>query len=858
MIKKLISTTIIPENLYIERNADKQLRNTVYNMGRPASILVSRQMGKTNLLLNLKRNMQDDDMLFIYIDLSSAMFNDIRDCFRFIIDTVIDTNLNIFEDIVNEILTTRNKNRLPNREHEQELLILLQYFRGKIVIILDEIDSMKKYNFSDQFFSQIRSVYFASRSNYVEFNNLTYILSGVLEPAEIIHDKTKSPFNISEKIYLNDFTKEEYNLFIEKLNFKFFDDIEILNSVYNWTNGHPRITWDICSKLEDLYNEKKNITLKDIDDIVNQLYINHSDTPPIDNIKILISEDISLAQSILDIKQKIFLNISDAIKNKLYLFGIIEINESENIRIKNKILEENLTEEFLKNIIYSQKSSFELAEQYFYNGKYKEAIVEYERVLNSDNTAKQERNIALINGGLCLYYLDDFVNALNHMNKVSINKDVDPYNYYINETNKGLCLRSLGKYKDSLEKYKLVLDYDQPIFKIRTYLNMANLYYTDNFEENQDKMLECINNGLELISKFKPEDKNEIRQINDFLVNLYYSKATYHLEKTEKTIARTFFEKILSLEVDEYKPTILIDLINLEDNEQVKKVFMENIFDIIQNNKITVNNFQYLKYGLTTIYEYIFILIQHNEDKLLKDFLNFCQNTYTEYFSSKCSVLLQTGKYFFNSLMQYDNAFLVFNKAISFRNGEMVFSECYKDILFHIVYNYFRKDTVTQELVTEYFTYLNLIIENSLFNKLNFDDYTILSQTIRKFIKNNKIEEANKAISLIDKLLENFNVEHELVKSTFLDLKHYLADEKDKINLSNACIENINKYKSNLKKYPVQFEQFIKVMIKHHTKYIDLNNFRDKLVLKVDPKIPRNQSCPCGSGKKYKQCCIKK
>ena len=63
------------------------------------------------------------------------------------------------------------------------------------------------------------------------------------------------------------------------------------------------------------------------------------------------------------------------------------------------------------------------------------------------------------------------------------------------------------------------------------------------------------------------------------------------------------------------------------------------------------------------------------------------------------------------------------------------------------------------------------------------------------------------------------------------------------------------KAKSNLKKYPVQFEQFIKVMIKHHTKYIDLNNFRDKLVLKVDPKIPRNQSCPCGSGKKYKKCC---
>lgn len=366
-MKILKSTTIIPQHLYVERKADIQLRNVINDMGRPASILVSRQMGKTNLLLNAKYNLSNENKLFIYIDLSSTFFPSIKECFRYVIDSAIDTNNN-FEEIEEKISENREKNKLPNREHEQELLLLLRQFKGDIVIVLDEIDSMIKYDFSDQFFSQIRSVYFASRTNYPEFNRLTYILSGVLEPSEIIHDKTKSPFNISEKIYLNDFTKEEYLSFITKTNLDFLQN-DVIEKIYEWTNGHPRITWDIMSKLEDKFIENKKISVDDVDDIVDDLYIKHSDNPPIDNIKNLIAENVALAQSILDIKQKIYLNISDAIKSKLYLFGIIEIVDNEAIAIKNKILEENLTDDFLKDIIYSQKSPYEMAQSFFNNGK---------------------------------------------------------------------------------------------------------------------------------------------------------------------------------------------------------------------------------------------------------------------------------------------------------------------------------------------------------------------------------------------------------------------------------------------------------------------------------------------------------
>lgn len=70
MTKKLISETIIPRELYIERDADRQIEQIVNDMGRPGYILVSRQMGKTNLLIHTKRKLETENDIFAYIDKS--------------------------------------------------------------------------------------------------------------------------------------------------------------------------------------------------------------------------------------------------------------------------------------------------------------------------------------------------------------------------------------------------------------------------------------------------------------------------------------------------------------------------------------------------------------------------------------------------------------------------------------------------------------------------------------------------------------------------------------------------------------------------------------------------------------------
>jgi hypothetical protein len=71
MKKRLIPSTIIPSHLYVERAADRQLRSVIEDMGRPAYVLVARQMGKTNLLLNARRSLENDQLRFVYLDLST-------------------------------------------------------------------------------------------------------------------------------------------------------------------------------------------------------------------------------------------------------------------------------------------------------------------------------------------------------------------------------------------------------------------------------------------------------------------------------------------------------------------------------------------------------------------------------------------------------------------------------------------------------------------------------------------------------------------------------------------------------------------------------------------------------------------
>ncbi|WP_353505416.1 SEC-C metal-binding domain-containing protein [Clostridium sp. Marseille-Q2269] len=146
----------------------------------------------------------------------------------------------------------------------------------------------------------------------------------------------------------------------------------------------------------------------------------------------------------------------------------------------------------------------------------------------------------------------------------------------------------------------------------------------------------------------------------------------------------------------------------------------------------------------------------------------------------------------------------------------------------------------------QYLDYKELSI-NSIkkFNKEEF--YIKPLEKLKKYMENNlniKPEKLNEILYHVSCLMKNaFSVDY-----IFEDVKGrvYLKSEKIEINIKDIITEiNNNIDKWCLRGYSVT----------------EIKSKEDKLYKKVDKehhkgKIGRNDPCPCGSGKKYKKCCL--
>ena len=389
-MKRLRSLTIIPPELYVQRDADRQIRAIIENMGRPGYVLVARQMGKTNLLLHAKAVHSVATDVFAYLDVSNP-FPEIRSFLRNICEVIIETSLVNLSGVRQQIIEDRKlAERLPHKEHEHELRLILSALPGKLVICLDEIDALTGLPYSDQVFSFIRSVYFSGRANFQPFSRLTYLLSGVAEPADIIKNRDVSPFNIGEKILLDDFSYAEFSDFLLKANLALSRLAK--DRIYFWTNGHPRMTWDVCSELESFISAGHTITPALVDDRVKYLYFSDLDIPPVDQIRRVAGENAEVRDALMSIHYNRGETVGSALRTRLYLAGISKMTpQGGSVLFKNKILEEALSETFLVSLRpTTQEDFFASGELDFKAQKYDRALIQFSDAARAAHDEKDD------------------------------------------------------------------------------------------------------------------------------------------------------------------------------------------------------------------------------------------------------------------------------------------------------------------------------------------------------------------------------------------------------------------------------------------------------------------------------------
>jgi len=577
MIRKLKPCTIVPPELYVSRAADKQLMSCLQDMGRPGYVLVARQMGKTNLLLNAKREIENKDNAVIYVDLS-APFETERECFRHIIDTALDSRQDIFLNSKRVIEKTRTEaSAAPYREHENELRALLAEIEGKLIIFLDEIDSLTRTAFSDKIFAQIRSVYF-NRTNYPLFKRLSYALSGVVEPSEIIKDKRISPFNIGEKIYLDDFSYDQFLDFLERAGLNLEKDA--VDRIFHWANGNPRLTWDICIDVEECLAEGGSITSQTVDDSVKKLYLTDFSKAPIDHIREVVSVDDELRNAITVIKFGKGHELTDTIKHKLYLAGIISsVSTPTIIAIKNKIIEKSLSDQWLLDVSVKTKGLAKLASEKYSKHEYEAALALYEQLILSSDISEKEKESEYWSTGLCAYHTGQYEKALGYLDKAHWDKDDTAFLYYEREFYIGACYLQIGDIEDCRIRFEEAQNASKN--KITYYNALMNLGVSYKNENNYARSIELYQKALVDIenSSLPSEDQARVK------TTAFYSLAIAYGKMEKQSEAQDQFQKALDSSSLSQRPTIMLEMCQqLERLDKKENLLTECVELIITNN----------------------------------------------------------------------------------------------------------------------------------------------------------------------------------------------------------------------------------------------------------------------------------
>jgi formylglycine-generating enzyme required for sulfatase activity len=342
MSKALVPDTIIPPPLYVEREADRVLRENIENKGRPGYVLVARQMGKTNLLLNMKREQEEMGNIVAYLDLTDR-FETPRPFFRHVIDVIIESGAATFSDASTQIRAARvSSSEEANTEFDLELRLLLRAAPDRaVIIVFDEVDSLRGVQYSDAVFAKIRSMYFY-RTAIPEYKRLTYVLAGVAAPIELIKNRTISPFNTGQEIALRDFTLSEFKELLAKAGLDLSE--EVVNEVYAWTAGHPRMTWDVCSALEDIVLSGRSVVEQDVFKIIDSLYLTRFDLAPVDDIRALVEGDSDVRSAVMSMQRGQGGELTEGVRRKLYLAGITSDIFKTRPTIKNRIIQAALSD----------------------------------------------------------------------------------------------------------------------------------------------------------------------------------------------------------------------------------------------------------------------------------------------------------------------------------------------------------------------------------------------------------------------------------------------------------------------------------------------------------------------------------
>ncbi|RMF20303.1 MAG: hypothetical protein D6756_14485 [Cyanobacteria bacterium J083] len=233
---------------YVIREADEQIYQALLR-GEFCYVFNCRQMGKSSLRIRVKNRLQSQGYACASLDMTNIGSQTISPQVWYkSIASELWRGFNLIGKVKFKSWWQTERDMPPLQQLIRFIsdVILPNLPAEKIFIFIDEIDSVLSINFpTDDFFAGIRYLYNARAEN-LEFNRLSFALFGVVTPAELIHDRMRTPFNIGRAIPLTGFTVTEASPLLGGLVGYFQTPETVLAAILDWTGGQPFLSQKLC------------------------------------------------------------------------------------------------------------------------------------------------------------------------------------------------------------------------------------------------------------------------------------------------------------------------------------------------------------------------------------------------------------------------------------------------------------------------------------------------------------------------------------------------------------------------------------------------------------------------------------
>ncbi len=263
---------------YVERRADRELRLEIRENVRYPYIVAARQSGKSSLLARTMALLDPAEIVAAFVDVSTFG---------------VESYSAFWKDVLAQVARSARLDTAPLGHDDPEDVFTdwLRSFPQRLVVFIDEIDTLVKASFRDQFFAKTRSLY-NQRAISRELTRLQIVLAGAAHPDRLIQDKMRSPFNVGIEVEVEDLSLDEVRRLSGPLEGTGAQvDDAVAGRLYHHTHGSIYLSQRV---LEDIWSRstgEARIDASTVDEAVQRLVDGARANVHFTNIYKLIFED---------------------------------------------------------------------------------------------------------------------------------------------------------------------------------------------------------------------------------------------------------------------------------------------------------------------------------------------------------------------------------------------------------------------------------------------------------------------------------------------------------------------------------------------------------------------------------------